>query len=69
MLRIRMNLTYALGLDPEFDVVFGLDWILKRKPTPDWDIMMLTLEYEGKVYLLVPFPQRITGLTADPNGS
>jgi hypothetical protein len=56
---------YVLDLDAEFDVVLELDWIRKRKPSPDWDTM-LTLEHEGKVYLLVPFPRRITSTDGEP---
>ena len=57
---------YVLDLNAEFDVVLGLDWMRKRKPSPDWDTMMLTLEHEGKVYLLVPFPRRITSIDGEP---
>jgi hypothetical protein len=56
---------YVLDLNAEFDVVLGLDWMRKRKPSPDWDTMVLTLAYEGKVYTLVPFPRRITSIDVE----
>ena len=57
---------YILDLNAEFDVVLGLDWIRKRKPNPDWDTIMLTLEHEGKVYSLVHYPRHITTIDGEP---
>ena len=57
---------YILNLNIEFDIMLELNWIRKRKSTSDWDIMMLTLEHEGKIYLLMLFPRHIISIDNKP---